>query len=175
MDIRPDQLLCVGRLEEGKNILLLYEYVQRYFEEGNDIRLVVLGEGPLKPPLHPAFEYRGFVSEQEKARAYASSLVLCQPSLNESFSLVVMESWLAGRPVLVHGECAVTRGHVQRSKGGLWFQTYEDFAGALDWFRSHLELATRMGENGKVYVLRNYTWEIVLDRFETIFRVWKGV
>jgi glycosyltransferase involved in cell wall biosynthesis len=175
MDIRPDQLLYVGRLEEGKNILLLYEYVQRYFEEGNDIRLVVLGEGPLKPPLHPAFEYRGFVSEQEKARAYASSLVLCQPSLNESFSLVVMESWLAGRPVLVHGECAVTRGHVQRSKGGLWFQTYEDFAGALDWFRSHLELATRMGENGKVYVLRNYTWEIVLDRFETIFRVWKGV
>lgn len=167
-------LLYVGRLEGGKNVDLLYQYVSRYTEErGGSIRLVVLGDGPLKPPRHPAFEYRGFVPEQEKAAVYASALALCQPSLNESFSLTIMESWLAGRPVLVHGDCAVTRGHVMRSKGGLWFHTYEEFAGAVDWFLSHEELAARMGRNGQQYVLSNYTWDAVITRFERLIRQWR--
>ena len=70
----PRDLLYVGRLEQGKNVQLLCEYIQRYFDAGGEIRLVVLGDGPLKPPLHPAFDYRGFVSEKEKATACASAL-----------------------------------------------------------------------------------------------------
>ncbi len=171
--VRMDHLLYIGRLEGGKNLPLLYEYVQRYFAEGGNLRLIVMGGGPLEPPSHPAFEYRGFVSEERKARACASALALCQPSLNESFSLTIMESWLAGRPVLVHEDCAVTRGHVRRSKGGLWFRTYEEFAEAINWLQSNPEKAARMGENGKRYVLSNYTWERVLDRFERLVRCWR--
>jgi len=168
-------LLYVGRLEEGKNIPLLYEYVQRYFEEKRTIHLVVIGEGPVKPPKHPAFVYLGFVSEERKTALCRGALALCQPSLRESFSLTVMESWLAGRPVLVHEDCPVTKGHIQRSKGGLWFRTYEDFAGALDWLQAHPELASRMGENGRRYVLSNYTWDVILNRFEKILRDWQGI
>ena len=168
-----DYILYAGRLEEGKNVPLLYEYVRGYSEERGGIRLVVIGEGPIKPPRHPAFIYLGFVSEERKVSLYRGALALCQPSLQESFSITIMESWLAGRPVLVHEDCPVTKGHVQRSKGGLWFRTYEEFAGALDWFRAHPELAARMGENGRRYVLSNYTWSVVLDRFETIIGDWK--
>lgn len=166
-------LLYVGRLEEGKNLSLLYAYVHRYAESGGDIRLVVLGDGPLKPSKHPAFDYRGFVAEEEKALAYATALALCQPSLNESFSLTLMESWLAGRPVLVYGDCAVTRGHVQRSGGGLWFRAYEEFVGAVEWLKANPDLASRMGHNGGEYVRRNYTWEAVADRFERIVTAWQ--
>jgi glycosyltransferase involved in cell wall biosynthesis len=166
-------LLYIGRLEEGKNLSTLYEYVCQYAEEGGDIRLVVLGSGPVKPPTHSAFDYRGFVSEREKANACASALALCQPSLNESFSLTIMESWLAGRPVLVHEDCAVTRGHVRRSKGGLWFRTYDEFVGAVEWLRTSPDMATRMGHNGREYVRRNYTWEAVVDRFECIVTAWQ--
>jgi len=166
-------LLYVGRLEKGKNLSTLYEYVRRYFDQGGEISLVVLGRGPLEPPRHPAFDYRGFVSERDKAEAYALALALCQPSLNESFSLVVMESWLAGRPVLVHGDCAVTRGHVQRSKGGLWFRTYEEFVGSIAWLKANPDLATRMGGNGREYVRRNYTWNAGVDRFERTVTAWR--
>ncbi len=170
----PGALLYVGRLEGGKNVSLLYDYVRRCTEEDGNVRLVVLGRGPLEPPRHPAFEYRGFVSEEEKTATYASALALCQPSLNESFSLSMMESWLAARPVLVHGGCAVTRGHVRRSKGGLWFHTYEEFVGAVEWFRANPTLAARMGENGRRYVLSNYTWGTVVSRFEHLIRRWKS-
>jgi glycosyltransferase involved in cell wall biosynthesis len=168
-------LLYVGRLEEGKNLALLYAYVRRYVDDGGDLRLIVLGGGPFKPPDHPAFEYRGFVSEEEKATACATALALCQPSQNESFSLTMMESWLAGRPVLVHGDCAVTRGHVQRSKGGLWFRSYAEFAGCIEWFRTHPDLATRMGRNGSEYVHRNYTWQAIADRFQRTVTAWQDV
>ncbi|RME35160.1 MAG: glycosyltransferase [Thermoflexia bacterium] len=166
-------LLYVGRLEEGKNVPLLYEYTQRYFEERKQVRLVVIGDGPIRPPGHRAFAYLGFVPEEEKAALCRQALALCQPSLRESFSLTLMESWLAGRPVLVHEDCAVTRGHVQRSRGGLWFGTYEEFAEALDWLVENPDLAARMGENGRRYVLANFTWEAILNRFENLIRRWK--
>jgi glycosyltransferase involved in cell wall biosynthesis len=164
----------VGRLEAGKNLLLLYDYMRRYADNGGKVKLVVMGKGPLEPPQHPAFDYRGFVSDEEKAVTCADALALCQPSLNESFSLVIMESWLAGRPVLVPEECDVTREHVRRSKGGLWFYSAEEFGAALDWLAGHPEQATRMGRNGRRYVLQNYTWTAVAERFERILGRWMG-
>lgn len=166
-------LLYVGRLEGGKNLSTLYEYVRRYYEEGGGLRLQVAGQGPLQPPRHVAFEHLGFVSEEEKAAAYGAALALCQPSLMESFSLTIMESWLAGRPALVHGNCAVTRGHVARSQGGLWFHTYEEFVAAVEWLRAHPDLAARMGRNGRTYVEANYTWPAMVERFEQIVGAWQ--
>ncbi len=167
-----DHLLYVGRLEEGKNLPQLYDFVERYNREGGTLGLTVVGRGPLRPPHHPAFEFLGFVDEQRKVNACAGALALCQPSLNESFSLVIMESWLAGRPVLVHGDCSVTRGHVQRSKGGLFYRTYPEFVEAVEWLREHPELATRMGQNGRAYVQRNYTWTAVAHRFQSLIQTW---
>lgn len=165
--IQP-HLLYVGRLEEGKNVPLLYDFVQRYAKEGGKIGLTVIGSGPLEPPNHPAFTFRGFVPEAEKAAACATALALCQPSLNESFSFTVMESWLATRPVLVHLSSAVTWGHVRRSKGGLAFSNYEEFAQALTWLQNNPLLAKRMGANGRAYVEQNYRWPTIIDRLERI-------
>lgn len=170
----PQDLLYAGRLEGGKNLSLLYEYMHRYASEGGTARLVVVGKGPLTPPAHPAFVYRGFVSEAEKAAACASALALCQPSLNESFSLTTMEAWLAGRPALVHADSPVTRGHVERSRGGLFFRAYDEFKGALQWLQANPALAARMGQNGRRYVEENYTWPVVVDRFERAVRAWQG-
>jgi glycosyltransferase involved in cell wall biosynthesis len=166
-------LIYVGRLEEGKNLRLLYDYVRRNAEDGRAIPLVVIGKGPLEPPDHPAFDFRGFVSEAEKARLCAGALALCQPSLNESFSLTIMESWLAGRPVLVSEACAVTREHVRRSKGGLWFDGYEEFARVVSWLLANPALAGRMGRNGQQYVRQNYSWRAVVDRFARILKGWR--
>jgi glycosyltransferase involved in cell wall biosynthesis len=159
-------------MEEGKNLPLLVEYAQRYIDEGNRLQLVAAGTGSYKLPDHPDFKQIGFVSELDKARLYRQALALCQPSVNESFSLTMMESWLANRPALVHSQCSVTRGHVNRSKGGLWFETYGDFRGALDWFREHPDKAKRMAENGREYVQKKYTWPVIVDGFLALMRRW---
>jgi glycosyltransferase involved in cell wall biosynthesis len=165
-------LLYVGRLEQGKNIPLLYDYIRRYAEEGGKVRLVIAGDGPCRPPAGPEFEFLGPVTDVEKDRLYAGSLALCQPSWNESFSLVIMESWLAGRPVLVWSGCDVTRGHVQRSKGGLWFGNYLEFKETVAWLLKHETAAGRMGANGQQYVKKNFMWQQVFSKFERTLAGW---
>ena len=166
-------LLYVGRLERGKNVHLLYDFVRRYAKEGGKLKLLVAGDGPCKPPEGREFIFLGPVSEEEKNQLYRGCLALCQPSSNESFSLVIMESWLARRPVLVWAGCDVTRGHVQRSKGGLWFSNYDEFKEGIDWLDEHIEVAARMGTNGRRYVTENFSWELVFNRFARALSSWK--
>lgn len=172
--LSPD-LLYVGRLEGGKNIEQLYRYVKRFYAEGSNMRLTVVGSGPLTPPKEPAFDFRGFVDETEKRALLSSALALCQPSLNESFSLVMMESWLCARPALVHSHCAVTLGHTLRSKGGLAYGNYDEFAEAVTWLKENPVQGQRMGANGRQYVLSNYTWPAVATRFEKLCKEWAMV
>ena len=59
-------------------------------------------------------------------------MALVSPSANESFSLVLLEAWVAGVPAVVNGRCAVTREHCERSGGGLWFDGYAQFEAVVD-------------------------------------------
>jgi glycosyltransferase involved in cell wall biosynthesis len=94
--------------------------------------------------------------------------------MRESFSIVIMESWLAGVPVLVHGNCDVTRYHVLRSDGGLYYVGFEEFAGAIDWLMEHPVERERMGQLGRAYVLKEYNWDAVLARLREALRVWQS-
>lgn len=168
----PPYILTVGRLEAGKNLGLLYDYVERLADEGSPLKLILAGDGPYAPPDHPPFEVRGFVSEAEKQALMAGATALVHPSLNESFSLVLLEAWLAECPVLVHKQCPVTLGHITRSRGGLAFETFSEFSVALNLFLTEPEIAARMGENGRSYTAQNYTWPLVLNRLEKFLRDW---
>lgn len=162
-------LLYAGRREEGKNTHLLVEYFKTWRRRGGaGLKLVLMGTGGVGvgEAGGEAIVDLGFAPEQEKIDAMAACLAFCQPSVNESFSIVLMETWLAGRPVLVHGDCAVTRDHVVRSNGGLWFDDYFTFGECLTWFRDHPAEALIMAESGRAYVRRNYSWDAVMQRFE---------
>lgn len=168
-------LLYAGRLEGGKGVGELYEYFVRYLaERRGDLRLVVVGSGPLKPPRHEGIAYLGRVSGGAKAALLRGALALCAPSLNESFSLAMMESWLAERPVLVNAGCDVTRGHARRANGGLWYGNYDEFAGCLDWFAANPVAAGRMGAMARHYVTGNYTWARVMERIAETLRRWEA-
>jgi glycosyltransferase involved in cell wall biosynthesis len=171
--VRDPFLLYAGRLTEAKNLLELFSFFLGYKERRpGPLKLVLMGEGALPVPQHKDVLTIGYQSERDKLDVYAAATVLCQPSLHESFSLVIMESWLAGVPVLVHGQCDVTRHHVLQSNGGLYFASAAEFCAALDWFLDHPEERRRMGAQGKAYVLREYNWPTVLGRFRKSVGAW---
>jgi glycosyltransferase involved in cell wall biosynthesis len=159
-------LLYLGRKETGKNVPLLIRYAQRYQATHRaDLTLVLAGDGPVtSPPGAPGIRDLGYLDPREKAEASAAATVVCQPSVNESFSIVLMEAWLAGAPVLVHGRCAVTVHHVLRADGGLMFQDFYEFAAALDLLLGDGAQRDRLGGQGRAYVEAEYGWPAVTTR-----------
>jgi len=160
-------ILYVGRRDETKNLPLLIRYFCTYKERnGSDLKLVLVGDGPVETPA--GFENEildlGFLSEQVKHDACAAATLVCQPSVKESFSIVIMEAWLQETPVLVHADCPVTVHHCLRSNGGLYFRDYWEFEGCLSYLLDNPEVRRKMGRLGRRYVERNCRWERVVDR-----------
>jgi glycosyltransferase involved in cell wall biosynthesis len=161
-------LLYAGRRDAGKNTPLLFDYFRRYRADGGTLQLVCIG-GPGEPlpadlVAAGAAHDLGFLDPQAKLDAYAAALTLCQPSRNESFSVVLMEAWVCGTPGLVHSDCAVTRAFCEESGGGIHFRSAGEFAACLDWLQAHPDQARLMGRAGAAYVRRHFSWDTVLHR-----------
>ena len=88
---------------------------------------------------------------------------LVNPSEYESLSMVLLETWLAGRPCLVNGRSEVLVGHCQRSNGGLWYDSYEEWIRIL----TSINAGTRniLGSQGKRYVQTNYSWQRIENEY----------
>lgn len=167
-------VLYAGRKDEGKNVHTLVKYFAEYIKRREtDLRLVLIGGGSIDLPGELVKNGRildlGFVDRQDKYNALGAAEFLCQPSKNESFSLVIMESWLCGRPVLVHEECSVTRNFVSESNGGLYFGNYFEFEGCADYMLAHKNTAWRMGSNGRDYVRTHFDWDVIVEKYKKFF------
>ncbi len=161
-------VLYAGRRDITKNTPLLLEAFRHYNEQGGTLPLVCIG-GPGEPlpadlVASGAARDLGRLPVEDIYDAYAAATVLCQPSVNESFSLVMMEAWGSGTPALVHSDCAVTSEFCQITGGGLHFRTANEFAACLDWYAEHPDLAREMGAAGRAYVARHFTWDTILSR-----------
>lgn len=171
-NINEPFILYAGRKDVGKNIYILinnfHEYKTRH---DNDLKLVLIGGGEVKIPAaikNDVYDL-GFVDIQDKYDAYGAAQLLCQPSKHESFSFVIMESWLCKRPVLVHNDCEVTKNFVQTNNGGLYFSDYFEFEGAVDYILEHEDVAKVMGEQGRQYVLDNFAWDVIVNKYIKFF------
>lgn len=161
----PKELLFYsGRIEGGKNVPLLLDYFARYKAERPGPVTLALSGGDGVLPTQDGVVGLGFLDEADLRAAYAAARVLVQPSINESFSIVMMESWQYGTPVLVHGDSAVTSEHVARSDGGWTFRSYEEFRDAVDQILSDDAERDRRGQNGQRYVAQEYNWDAVIGR-----------
>lgn len=167
-------IIYAGRKDEGKNVHTLVKYFSEYIKRREtDLKLVLIGGGSIALPDELVKNKRiidlGFVDRQDKYNAQGAAEFLCQPSHNESFSLVIMESWLCGRPVLVHEECAVTRNFASESNGGLYFGNYFEFEGCTDFFLGNKEKSLIMGQNGCKYVKDNFGWDVIVQKYREFF------
>lgn len=161
-------VLYAGRREKGKNTFLLIDYFLAYKKHHpGPLKLVMIGSPPLSADIARCADVMdlGYVSDAVMLEAYHSAGLVCQPSINESFAIVLMEAWLVSTPVLVNAKCPVTCDHVRRSGGGLWFSDYFEFEACVERLTSDAALARKMGDCGRRYVLSSFRWEDVLDRF----------
>jgi glycosyltransferase involved in cell wall biosynthesis len=165
--LREPFLLYAGRRDQGKRTpFLINAFCEYKLRRGGHLRLVLAGKNPVEIPSSFAGEVidLGYLPEEDKHDAYAAATLFVQPSAVESFSIVLMESWLQGTAALVNGACDVMQRHVLRSEGGLSFQGYYEFEAALDYLLARPALRREMGRRGQTYVRDNFRWKDVVER-----------
>ena len=163
-------ILYAGRKTAGKRLPLLIKCFQEYKKiHSEQLKLIIIGSGITEESDDKDIIDLGFVSQQDKYDAYGAAEFLCNPSTSESFSLVIMESWLAGRPVIVNEQCDVTKHFAEESKGGFTFGEIGDFIKKAEKLLNDPVLASEMGENGKKYVMNNFSWDVIEKRYMEYF------
>jgi glycosyltransferase involved in cell wall biosynthesis len=154
----------MGRKDPGKNLRTLVEYFRAYRRKEPTAWLVFVGGGLEElVPREPGFLDLGYLPERDKYLVLAQARGLINLCRLESFSLVIMEAWLCGVPVVVDAGGTVTAAHCRRSGGGQVVSDSDEFAEALDAL-SCPDMRTALGEAGARYVRTQYAWDHVLNR-----------
>lgn len=165
-NIHEPFILYSGRKDSGKNIDTLIKYYAEYVKRKNsNLRLIMIGGGK---KINNVTDL-GYIPQQDKYNAMSACEFLCQPSFNESFSLVIMENWLCKRPVLVHEKCDVTKNFVLQSDGGLYFSNYPEFEACTDYLLKNKDISDKMGLNGYKYVNDNFNRDTITAKYIDFF------
>ena len=159
-------VVSVGRVDEHKGSVMLAEYFRTYKQRRpGPLALALVGPVAARIPEDPDIVVPGVVDEDDKGDVVRDALVSVSPSALESFSLVVLEAWVHGTPVVVNATCEPTREHCERSGGGLWFGGYPEFEAVIDRLVADADLRRRLGQNGRHYVERHYRWSVLIRRY----------
>jgi glycosyltransferase involved in cell wall biosynthesis len=167
--------IYIGRIDENKGCGELFSHFQRYasaFPRGMD--LVLVGNAVMDVPRHPRIHHLGFLADSDKFDALAASDLLIMPSYFESLSMVALEAWALGKPVLANGHCDVLRGQCIRSNAGLYYESYEEFVEALYSLESNGPLNATLGRSGREFFKRHYAWPVIERKYLDMFAQLKG-
>ncbi|MDH5639256.1 MAG: glycosyltransferase family 4 protein, partial [Nitrospinota bacterium] len=163
-----DFILYVGRFQREKGLGDLVNHFKQYVDEtGSKVTLALVGRGDMKVGDDPAHNIRvlGFLPEQDKLDAAAACSALALPSIRESFSIVMMEAWAQGRPVIAAGRCDAAREHIYACRGGLLYDDADELGECVERIVNDKPAADEMGRRGMEYVRANFQSPTIVENF----------
>jgi glycosyltransferase involved in cell wall biosynthesis len=161
-------LLYGGRVAPGKGMEELLAGVGELRARTPSARLVLTGEAGTVTPASAAVLPVGQLDEASRWDAIAGAAAVVVPSFHESLSLLALEAWAVGRPVLANGASPVLRGQVLRSGGGIAYRGAAELGLAAADLISDPDVAAALGRAGQRYVAASYRWEAVHQRLSRL-------
>jgi glycosyltransferase involved in cell wall biosynthesis len=159
-------VLYGGRIDPGKGCEELIEYFSAYVEAGGEASLALMGVKLMPLPEEPFIRFAGLLSERERLQALEAATVVVVPSPYESLSLLALEAFSVGTPVLANARSEVLVDHCLRSSAGLFYSDRDEFVECLNLLIADRRLRGAMGRQGREYVRRHYRWDVVLGKVD---------
>jgi glycosyltransferase involved in cell wall biosynthesis len=161
-------VLYGGRIDPGKGCEQLIEYFSTFVAGGGDATLVLMGVKFMPIPQEPWLRFAGLLSEQERLHALEAATVVAVPSPFESLSLLALEAFSVGTPVLASARSEVLVDHCHRSNAGLYYGDRDEFVETLSLLMADARLRRALGGNGREYVRKHYRWDIILSKYDRL-------
>jgi glycosyltransferase involved in cell wall biosynthesis len=163
-----------GRIDPGKGCEELIEYFSTYVQEGGDASLVLMGVKLMPLPEEPFLHFAGRLPDNERLQALEAATVVVVPSPYESLSLLALEAFAVGTPILANARSEVLVDHCHKSNAGLYYSDRDEFVEGLKLLVADHRLRAAMGRNGRAYVRRNYRWDVIISKYERMFAKLRG-
>ena len=163
-----------GRIDAGKGCEELIEYFSTYVQDGGDASLVLMGVKLMPLPEEPFIHFAGRLPDNERLQALEAATVVVVPSPYESLSLLALEAFAVGTPVLANARSEVLVEHCQKSNAGLYYADRDEFVEAMKLLVADHRLRAAMGRNGRAYVRKHYRWDTILAKYERMFAKLRG-
>lgn len=157
-------LLFVGRLVKEKDLDDLIEADSLLKSWGNEYKLVIIGDGPMRSELSerlPDAYFTGYLRGKTLSEWYASSDIFVFPSTTETFGNVVIEAFASGLPVIGVREGGVS-DIIDSGQNGFLAEANNptDFAIKIRTILQNTALRKSMSLMAKKSA-RRYSWEMV--------------
>ena len=163
-------VLYIGRIDANKGCAELFDFFIRYAgDRAGAPTLVLIGNPVIEIPRHPRIRHLGFVDDRDKFDTLAGAAALVMPSYFESLSMVALEAWALGTPVVVNAHCDVLLGQTLRSNAGLYYADEQEFGGVIERLLTDSALAAELGRNGRRYYEQHYSWPVIERKYLDMF------
>jgi glycosyltransferase involved in cell wall biosynthesis len=156
-------LLYVGRLEAGKGLKELLKHHKAVVAAMPQPPTLVFAGGGSFEAKGARVRMLGRISEEDKWNGLAGALAAVAPSKFESLSLLALESFAVGTPLLANADSSVLAGHIARSKAGYTWQSPESYLAAV---RQVGRSRRALHENALQYA-RAFRWPKVVAAFRS--------
>lgn len=166
-------VLFAGRLVDQKGPDILVEAIPMVLHHYPHAKFVFAGDGELRGHCETrahqlgvghACRFLGHKSGGELSALFRACDVVCVPSRNEPFGIVVLEAWSAGKPVVA----TVNGGpneFVWHEVTGLKIHPHpESVAWGLGTLFTNFEWGRWMGENGRRAAEQAFSWDVIGDQ-----------
>lgn len=177
---RQNYFLYVGRLSEEKGILPLL----KLFTELSEIKLIVIGTGPLKKQIEEYKKYRnisfkGYLTKEKLYFFYKTAIATVVPSIvDDIMPNVVLESFYNKTPVIAPSR-GIFNKLIRNRFNGLLYKPddYEDLKNLIKFAINNKARMLKMGHNAKETYNKKYSKKIIYSKLVNLYKTlikWKA-
>jgi glycosyltransferase involved in cell wall biosynthesis len=171
-------VLFAGRMTWQKGPDLLVEALPGLLTRHPDAKFLFAGDGDLRDGLErratalgvaPATRFLGHRTGRDLVTLFKSADLVCVPSRNEPFGIVILEAWSARKPVVATRNGGPAE-FVDHEDNGFTVSDDRDSIGAgVSAMLGNKTRSRRMGRNGRRAAETRFSWSTVAATTERVY------
>lgn len=172
-------IVFIGRLVFYKNVNFLINAFTYVLKKIPDAKLVIIGDGPLKTELYGIVAqnhlekniiFIGFNDGDKKYELLAKSTALVQPSLAEGSSMVAIEAFALGKPVIMSNLKCSNELIVNGINGfTLPPDDQKQWAEKIVMLLTDKSQSKDLGKNAQIRMIEKFNLNLLMHEFETLY------
>lgn len=171
-------VLFVGRMTWQKGPDLLLGAIPEVIRHRPRTRFVFVGDGDMRPTLEGqaaaaglfgTVRFLGARGGEDVVRLFKSADVVCVPSRNEPFGIVVLEAWSATKPVVVTRNGGPREFVRDQETGWIVDPNRQSLVWALGNALADASNAERIASNGRREAESRFSWDAIGEEVEQVY------